>query len=102
MIVDSNQSWFLSNGGKAYGTRDMPYVLASGSLPKSTASVGGAWHTLQLDLVGTKVTGTVDGKVVGQVNDAKATFTHGMVAVGSGWHAAYFDNFTVSAKGKSD
>ena len=61
--------------------------------------VGGRkWHTLQLDLVGTKVTGTVDGKMVGQVNDINATFTHGMVAVGSGWHVAYFDNFSVAAK----
>jgi hypothetical protein len=100
LIVDSNNSWFLSNGGKSYGTRDMPYVLASGSLGEEAVVAGGRWHTLQLDLVGTKVTGTVDGKVVGQVNDRNATFTYGMVAIGSGWHVAYFDNFTVNAQTK--
>jgi len=156
LIVDGNGSWFLSNGGKAYGTRDQPYLLASGKLPPvSTAAAApstcgrdgascnpigrgqqccagldclplsascgtsvaeeapdddtnvsvnvvapyiGTWHTLKLELVGKQVTGTVDGKVVGTVTDTNATYTHGMVAIGSGWHIAYFDNFTVNAK----
>jgi len=109
LIVDGNRSWFLSNGGKAYGTRDQPYVLASGKLPPAAAATTspataeatpyiGTWHTLKLELVGTQVTGTVDGKIVWTGADTKATFTHGMVAIGSGWHLAYFDNFTVNAK----
>lgn len=140
LIVDGNGSWFLSNGGKAYGTRDQPYLLASGKLPAaspavlpaglsavlpnsvaSTATAAavqegaataaaaaaaaatpyiGTWHTLKLELVGKQVTGTVDGVVVGTVADTHATYTHGMVAIGSGWHLAYFDNFTVDAKTK--
>ena len=133
LIVDGNGSWFLSNGGKAYGTRDQPYLLASGKLPaaspaaspavlpaglpNSVASTATAaavqegaavaatpyistWHTLKLELVGKQVTGTVDGVVVGTVADTNATYTHGMVAIGSGWHLAYFDNFTVDAKTK--
>ena len=48
-------------------------------------------------VVGNVVSGSVDGNVVGSVTDTKGTYAYGMVAVGSGWHVAYYDNFSVSA-----
>eukprot|EP00729_Bicosta_minor_P001071 gene1071-29945_t len=101
LIVDGNGSW------------DQPFLLASGKLqavvsPADAAAAAaatpytGTWHTLKLELVGKQVTGTVDGVVVGTVADTKVTYTHGMVAIGSGWHLAYFSNFTVDAKTKTN
>ena len=68
-------------------------VLASGPLEQGTWIKH--WHRLKLSPVGATVTGSVDGKVVGSVHNA--TYTHGMVALGSGWHEAFYDNFTVTA-----
>ena len=96
-----------------YGTRDQPFLLASGKLqavvsPADAAAAAaatpyiGTWHTLKLELVGKQVTGTVDGVVVGTVADTNVTYTLGMVAIGSGWHLAYFSNFTVDAKTKTN
>ena len=107
LIVDSGGSWFLAAGGKAGPMRDIPHVLSHGSLLSMPSGLetlnaaheplelGGTWLTLKLDVNGTKLTGTVDGVVVGTVDDA--TFSHGMAAIGCGWHQAYFDDFFVSA-----
>ena len=54
------------------------------------------WHTLSLEVAGDSITASVDGKKVASVTDAK--FQHGMVAVGSGWHLAYFDDFSIAPK----
>jgi hypothetical protein len=55
--------------------------------------VAGAWHTLGLSFVGTKVTATVDGATVATVTDSGSSY--GMVALGSGWHRAWFDDFAI-------
>jgi hypothetical protein len=108
LIVDGTGAWFLTKGGSGPNPqhRDVPVVLASGPLVGSaigdahgpapgSANVVGTWHTLRLTVHGTTVSGLVDGKQVGSVRDS--TFTHGMVAVGSGWHEACFDDFVVTA-----
>ena len=50
---------------------------------------------MRLDVIDDIITATVDGVQVGTV--VNGTLTHGMVALGSGFHSAYFDNFTVNA-----
>ena len=97
LIVDGGGKWYLAAGGKADGYRDRPTLLASGTVPgKKNGPFIGSWHRLRLDVVGSVLTGSVDGTLVGSTTDANATFTHGMVAIGSGWHVAYFDNFAVN------
>merc|ERR1711957_27239 len=84
---------FIAAGGKAGPGRDIPHVLQNGTLPKN--DLRASWVSMELNVVGTRVIGTVDGHVVGTVDDD--TFHKGMVAVGSGWNEAYFDDFGVSA-----
>lgn len=55
--------------------------------------VPGTWHTLGLAFVGTKITASFDGAVVATVTDTGSSY--GMVALGSGWHRAWFDDFAV-------
>ena len=97
LILDGNGTWFLASGGEIGPGRDIPNVLASGVAPGAAGpgSFVGSWHRLRLDVAGVVATGSVDGNVVGSCN--ATAFTHGMAAVGSGWHVAYFDNFTVNA-----
>ena len=70
-------------------------VLASGPLEQGSGPWMKTWHRLKLSTVGATVTGSVDGKVVGSAHNT--TYTHGMVALGSGWHEAFYDNFSVTA-----
>ena len=98
LIVGGDGKWFLTAGGRrGPGWSELIAVVASGTLPGAAALYTGRWHRLQLDVIGNTLTGTVDGKVAGVYTDEQSRFTHGMVAIGSGWHVAYFDNFTVNA-----
>lgn len=40
------------------------------------------------------MTASLDGQVLTQVQDNSSGY--GMAAVGSGWHVAYFQNFTIA------
>jgi hypothetical protein len=105
LIVDSNSTWFLAVGGaKGQNGRDKPNVLATGQLPPAvevTAASGSsrvavsvsAWRTLSLEMAGSKITPSVDGKSLGTV--VSDTLPHGMAALGSGWHRAVFDDFSL-------
>lgn len=77
--LDTKGVWTLAAGTKA---------LAQGSVAS-----GQDWHQLELQAVGSTVTALVDGVVVQKMSDS--TYSHGMVAVGSGWHQAFFDDFAV-------
>ena len=74
----------------------MPLVLAHGALPSNDFPTAAAvtMRTLSVTMVGSKITASVDGKVVAAVTDT--THLHGMAAVGSGWHLAYFDDFSLA------
>ena len=96
LVLDSTGAWFLVAGGKAGPSSDLWTVLASGKT-KGGAKGAGGWHKLQLKVAGSTLTGTVDGETVGSTTDASNRFAHGMIAIGSGWHEAAFDNFSVSA-----
>ena len=99
LIVDANHTWYLANGGtKGPVGRDIPSVLSHGQLPAAVSGGGGkvAWHMLSLEVVGSSITASVDGQKVAAVTDTK--YQHGMVALGSGWHLAYFDSFSIAPK----
>ena len=66
-------------------------MLAAGATPSPVNP--GEWHELALSFVGSTITAKLDGAVLSTVTDATTTF--GNVAVGSGWHAAWFDDVVV-------
>jgi hypothetical protein len=55
------------------------------------------WHTLRISFSGSTIEGSIDGKVVVRREDigSAALPQLGMVALGSGWHPAYFGSFSV-------
>ena len=67
-------------------------MLAVGPTPGPVSP--GEWYELELAFVGSNVTASLDGAVLAQVTDTTTSF--GNVAIGSGWHAAWFDD--VSAR----
>lgn len=94
LIVDVNRSWYVAAGGtKGTGGRDVPRVLASGVLPTAATVLAGEWVALQLTMVGDTLTPAVNGHLLPAITDL--TYSHGMVAVGCGWHLASFDNFSL-------
>merc|ERR1712217_662998 len=86
MRNETSKTWaFLSDGD----------VLKSGKLVRD-----GDWHTLSLKMVGSMVTASMDSKVLATVSDAifprPPNTRFGMMALATGWHQAYFDNFKVA------
>ena len=61
---------------------------------RSDENDAAAWRTLTLEMVGSTITPSVDGKSLGSHSDPSGP-KHGMAAVGSGWHVAYFDDFAL-------
>jgi hypothetical protein len=66
-----------------------PQTLASGATEVPAAD----WHTLQLAFKGPKITASLDGKQLVTVEDP--SHTAGMIAVGTDWGTAQFDNLSV-------
>eukprot|EP00035_Acanthoeca_spectabilis_P008069 m.148054 g.148054 ORF g.148054 m.148054 type:complete len:699 (+) comp14201_c0_seq3:694-2790(+) len=74
--------------------REGQTVLRNGTTPKP---VGSDWHSLRLNLRGKTVVATVDGSIVaGSGQPIAVNGTDGSVTLGSGWHPAFFDNFSVA------
>ena len=69
-------------------------VLASGATPAPV--LPGVFYAAEVGAAGGVVTARWAGAQLAQVNDAKGLSGHGMAALGSGWHEAWFDNFSVS------
>lgn len=76
--------WELRAGGR---------LLRAGIL--GTPLLPGQWASVALTAVGANITAVVDGAAVVSVQDA--TFGWGMVALGSGWHPAWWDSVSVAA-----
>ncbi|XVV08270.1 pectate lyase [Actinoplanes sp. CA-131856] len=70
-------------------------VLGSLTLP----AAGSGWHKLRLDVSGQRVTGYVDGKVVGDVSTAK--LTKGRIALLTVDASASFDDISVGTPGST-
>jgi hypothetical protein len=54
------------------------------------------WHHLELRFGGKHVEATIDGKTLVSIDDS--AHTHGMVALGTEWDHAQFDNLSVTAR----
>jgi hypothetical protein len=67
-----------------------PRTLASGSLD----SAGNSWHRLELHFAGTQIKASLDGHTLADVQNK--THTRGMIAIGTDWTRAQFDNLSVS------
>ncbi len=72
-------------------------VLGSGSLPSAGPSFDPSEpRKLTLTATGTTATAVIDSIALGTF-DVPASYAAGLVAIGSGYHVAYFDDFSVSA-----
>ncbi len=80
--VDHTGEWELGTAKAA---------LAAGSVPFSANT----WHNLRLAFAGTQIKAFIDDTLVANLTDD--TYPSGMIAIGSGWHRARFDNVAVRA-----
>jgi hypothetical protein len=80
--VDHSGEWELGTAKAA---------IAAGKVPYSANT----WHRLRLRFASTNIKAFIDDKLV--ANLADDTYPCGMIAVGSGWHKAQFDNVSVRA-----
>jgi hypothetical protein len=71
------------------------FKKATISLASGKAAIGLAtWHHFALSFQGGQVTATLDGAQLAKVNDG--SHAHGMIALGTGWNRAQFDNLAVT------
>ncbi|MCM3748736.1 discoidin domain-containing protein [Paenibacillus pasadenensis] len=66
-------------------------ILASGTVPFSANT----WHNLKLVFSNTNIKAYIDNSLVADVNDT--TYSAGLVALGSGWKIAQYDNISIKA-----
>ena len=78
--LESSGKWELMAGSKK---------LLSGLISFTENS----WHTLQLDLKGSKIRAFINGKEVCNITDG--TYSHGMIGLGSSFNLVDFDNIEV-------
>ena len=71
------------------------YKKSTVTLASGTAAVlPGEWHRFALTFHGNVISALLDGKQLANIGDN--SHTHGMVAVGTGWNMAQFDNLSVT------
>lgn len=112
MIPDSGEVYFVGRTNDlALGWGSLPYAgyalhfrvngvselkiengksLASGILKKFEKK----WHSVEMVFNGESIEVVIDKKMKTKVADS--TYNHGIVAIGTGWNEAYFDNIKVS------
>jgi hypothetical protein len=73
----------------------MPASLQGSVADASADDSALVWYRLSLSFAGTKVTVSVNGTNITSLSDK--TYSHGLAAIGSGWHLASFDDFAVRA-----
>ncbi|GAP71912.1 galactocerebrosidase [Candidatus Symbiothrix dinenymphae] len=78
--LKSSGHWTLKAGNK---------ILASGWLPVTLKT----WNALTLSMKNTKITASINGTVLSEVEDP--TFTHGVAGIGTSFHQVDFDNFQI-------
>jgi hypothetical protein len=87
-------AWRLYADG-SWELRARENKLAQGKV----AVPGDAWHELCLSVKGRSLTGSVDGKVLCEIEDSSCSA--GMVGLGSGWHQAQFDDLAIENDGEA-
>lgn len=89
--VSASGNFSLTSGGSA------GKVLASGPTPRGTSVLN--WTFLELAWAGSgRVHASIDGTVVATTEAGTSSGT-GFASVGSGWHIAEFDDFSLSTQG---
>jgi len=84
--VSSDGAWELLSA--AY--KQPVATLASGSVVLD----GSRWHRLELTFLGTRVTASLDGKILATIETT--AHTHGMFGLGTEWDHTQFDNLQVT------
>ena len=86
LVVESTGNWFIFSGTS---------VVAKGT----THALGNTWHTLHLAVRGVMIEASVDGVKVTPNNGLldPNNYVAGYVGLGSGWHAAEYTNFSMTA-----
>jgi Glycosyl hydrolase family 59/Domain of Unknown Function (DUF1080) len=69
------------------------FKMPSKVLATGTYSSVGKWHHGELKFQGSQITMLLDGKQIGTVDNTD--HTHGMIAIGSDWKRAQFDNLSI-------
>jgi hypothetical protein len=70
-------------------------VLASGAT--AAPVLPGVFYAASVGAVGREVSASWEGVELARVQDAEGLSGYGMAALGSGWHGAWFDSFSVGA-----
>ena len=83
------KQWALLSGGN-----DAGFVLASGPMTEIDE-----WSRLSLAFLGSTIQVSIGGRVV--ATELNSSFARGMVVIGSGWHEAFFDNFTLNGRSQN-
>ena len=81
---------------------DGAWKLVAAAYKKPTVTFGlgqgrvvpGEWHRFALTFHGNVISATLDGTQLASVGDD--AHAHGMVALGTGWNKAQFDNLAVT------
>ena len=81
--------WLKVNTDGRWQLKALTKTLAAGAV----SHAAGRWHRLALKFAGPMIVASIDGAEVKAIEDR--TFDRGMAGLGSGWHRALFDNFSV-------
>lgn len=73
----------------AWALRTALTTITTGEAPFSA----GTWHNLRLQFAGQRIRALIDRQLVAETTSG--LYPQGMVGIGSGWHAAQFDNLSV-------
>lgn len=82
--MDARGGWIFSAGNR---------VLDKGNISTSTSGLTGRWHEISLAATGDRFRGSWDGVTLFDVTDK--TWANGWATLGSGWHEAWFDDFSM-------
>lgn len=80
---------YINNKGEWNLKIENGKTLLTGNLKKTD----GRWHTLTMKFISNFIEVFIDNKSQGKVKDS--TYKHGIIAIGTDWNKAYFDNIKI-------
>lgn len=84
-----NYGYFL----RIYASGQWALLAGNRSLVSGTQQLQGGWHQVTLEAVGDQLSARVDDQLLTTTSDS--TWSQGWAAIGSGWHEAFFDDFSL-------
>ncbi len=96
LTVNTTNHWALTVGGTTVADGEVEMAMEAATPAAAVAAgnkVGSTWTSLQLTASGNTISPVVNGKPLPQQQGTGA----GMVALVSGYHVAYYDNFSLHA-----